>query len=69
MSGLTVNNDSPLLFDFEYTITYINLIKNTKYAYYEIKNIENNKSFHGIIDIKLNKVIFNTDENVNKFKP
>ena len=65
----TNNNDSPLDFYYNFTITEIKLIRNTKYAYYEIYNIEKEKTYHGIIDIVLNSVIFNTDEKINVFKP
>ena len=44
-------------------------IRNTKYVYYTIYNIEKETYYYGIIDIILNKVIFNTDEKINSFKP
>lgn len=48
-------------------INYINFIKNTNYAYYEIKT--NNNIFHGVINIKSNIIMFNTNELINDFRP
>ena len=42
------------------------MIRNTKYAYYEI-NL-NEIIYHGIIDITLNKILFNTNENITELK-
>ena len=64
---VTKNNYSPFEFIENVTINYVNFIRNTKYAFYEIK--ANEKIYHGIIDIKLNKIIFNTDELIKDFKP
>ena len=47
-------------------INFINFIKNTNYAYYEIKT--NNNIFHGVI-IKSNIIMFNTNELINDFRP
>ena len=60
---------SPLQFLKNITIKDINMIRNTQFAYYEIESEEDKKIYHGIIDIKLNKVIFNTDEVLKTFKP
>ena len=64
-----LNEESPLEFIDEVEIIKMKFISNTKFVYYEIKNINNNKIYHGIIDIKLNKVIFNTDEVLTDFIP
>ena len=55
------NKDSPLDFYYNFTIKQMNFSKNAKYIFYEIYNNEKNKTYHGIIDITINKVIFNTD--------
>ena len=63
------NKDSPLDFYYNFTIKQMNFSKNAKYIFYEIYNNEKNKTYHGIIDITINKVIFNTDEIIKSFKP
>ena len=50
-----VNTYSPFEYFGNAKINYVKLIKNTKYAFYEIS--DNNKTYHGIIDIKLNKIL------------
>ena len=66
-NGIQVNENSPLYFDFNYEITTMKLIKNTKYAYYEILNTDNNQPLYGMIDITSNKIVFNTNEKINYF--
>ena len=63
------NKESPLDFYYNYTIKQINFTNNTRYIIYEIVNDIKNKIYHGIIDIILNQVIFNTDEEITSFKP
>ena len=67
--NIHINDSSPLQFINNITINYINMIRNTQYAYYEIESEEDKTIYHGIIDIKSNKVIFNTDEELKTFKP
>ena len=62
-----VNNYSPFEYFGNVKIHYVKLIRNTKYAFYEIS--VNNKTYHGIIDVNLNKILFNSDENIKDFKP
>ena len=45
------------------------MIRNTKYAYYKIYNIVKQKTYYGIFDIKLNQILFNTNEEINTFIP
>ena len=66
---LNINEDSPIEFLDNVTIRQMNFIPYTKYVYYEIYNNIKKITYHGIIDIKLNKVIFNTDEEIKKFMP
>ena len=61
------NSNSPFEYFGIIKINYVKLIRNTKYAFYEI-NV-NNKIYHGIIDVNLNKILFNSDENIKDFKP
>lgn len=67
MIDLTMNLHSPFESMEKVTINYIYSIKNTKYAYYQINS--NSIIYHGIIDIKLNKIIFNTNEVIIEYKP
>lgn len=67
--NLKFNKDSPLEFLKDFEIEYINFIRNTKYLYYKIINNDENITYHGIIDIESNKVIFNTDKEIIDFKP
>ena len=59
--------NSPFEFLEDIKINYLNFIRNTKFAYYEIE--DHNKIYHGVIDIKMNKIIFNTNEEILDFKP
>ena len=60
---------SPLEFLHEVEIRKINIIPGTKYAYYEIYDKNTEKTYHGFMDIRQNKVLFNTDEVINTFVP
>jgi hypothetical protein len=62
------NNISPLIFLNQIEIKTLKSIKKTKYVYYEL--IDNqNIIYRGIIDISINKVVFNTNEDFNDFEP
>ena len=63
------NEESPLEFFDVFKIEYVKFINNYKYAYYKINNLENNKTYYGIIDIKKNIVVFNTDEEIITYVP
>lgn len=63
------NVKSPLEFYDKVTIKEMKFIPYTKYVYYEIENDDKKTTYHGIIDIEQNKVIFNTDEKINQFFP
>ena len=65
----TINDKNPLQFIDDVTIKKMKFIRNTKYVYYEIYNNDKKISYYGIIDIILNKVIFNTNETIIKFMP
>ena len=60
---------SPFEFMDEVEIKEINFILFNKFVYYKLYNKNNDKFYHGIIDIELNKVIFNTDETITSFLP
>ena len=61
------NNSSPFNFSSEVTNLEIDFIFRNKFIYYRLVN--ENKYYHGIIDIELHKIIFNTKEIINKFIP
>ena len=66
---VTNNYTSPFSFIDEVEIKEMNFLLYTNYVYYSIYNKINGKTYHGILDIKLNKVIFNTDEDIDIFIP
>ena len=41
----------------------------TKYVYYTIYNNKTEEMYHGVLDITLNKIIFNTNEDIDIFIP
>jgi len=63
------NENSPLSFTDNVEIDQINFIRGTKYVYYKIKNIDKNNYYYGLIDIKLNKVLYNFEEGNITFIP
>ena len=44
-------------------------IYDTRFVYYQIYNEDKKEFYYGIIDVSLNKIIFNTDKKINEFKP
>jgi hypothetical protein len=62
------NSESPLKIFGESEIYYLKFIRNTRFAYYKIK-ASNAIIYHGILDIKLNKIIFNTNDYIKEFRP
>ena len=71
IDGLTfVNNEkSPFEFENEVEIQLMENIYNYKYVYYKILDKVTNIVYHGLLDITLNKIVFNTDEQVDLFIP
>ena len=63
------NERNPLKFFDEVEINEFNFMSYNKYAYYSIKNKITNKTYHGIFDITLNKIVFNTDKEIKVFIP
>ena len=66
---IVVNTQSPFNFLDEVEIKEINFILENKYVYYKLKINNTNKYYHGILDIELNKIIFNTNETINNYIP
>ena len=68
--GVNKNFTSPFKFLGIYNIKQLDMIRNTRFIYYQIENNENkNENYYGIIDIILNQIIFNTNVKFTKFKP
>ena len=67
---ISTNNKVEFQFFEDLEIEEINFFSNSRFFYYKfkIKGTSETKYF-GIYDIKLNKVIFNTDEKLNYFLP
>ena len=63
------NTYSPFILLNEFEIKKLNIIKYTRFVYYELYNKEYNINYKGIIDIELNLIIFNTDVETTKFQP
>ena len=66
---VTHNNITPFEFIDEVEIEEMNFMLYNKFVYYKIKDKNNNKIYHGVLDVIMNKVIFNTDEEINYFLP
>ena len=66
---MVINTQSPFNFLEELEIKEINFILGNKYVYYKLKNKNSDKYYHGILDIELNQIIFNTNETINVFIP
>ena len=62
-----INFESPFGSMGNVQIKYINFIRNTNYIYYQIEL--NSENYYGVIDIKENKIYFNTKETIIEFKP
>jgi len=64
------NTNSPLSFIDNVEIREMKFIKGTKYVYYKIFNTDKNSYYYGLIDIKLNKVLYNFEQGQDiKFIP
>ena len=70
-SGVTIKNNEKSPFEFleEVEIKQMDIMHYNQYVYYTIVGKETNKTYHGLFDIKENKIIFNTDEELYLFIP
>ena len=68
---ITIKNFSDSPFDFidEVEIIEMKIISNYRYAQYTIENKQNGEIYHGLFDIKTNKIMFNTNETLDMFLP
>ena len=62
-------SDSPFEFVDEVEIKEIKIISNYRYAYYILYNKQTSETYYGLFDIKTNKIMFNTNEALEKFLP
>ena len=62
-------SESPFEFIDEVEITEMKIISNYRYVYYSIKNKQTSETYHGLFDIKTNKIMFNTNEALDMFLP
>lgn len=60
-------NEIEFNFIDDITINSIDFIKNTKYVYYNLTTSKN-ENYYGIIDIEINKIIYNTNQEISEFK-
>ena len=63
------HHKSPFEFVDNVKIEKIKFIYGNKYVYYKLHNNDKNIDYHGILDVVLNKIIFNTDEDILEFEP
>ena len=71
VGSTAVNNNLQCPFDFvnEIEIEEMDFIDNTQYVYYTLIDKSTGEKNYGLIDIKENKVIFNTNEEITLFVP
>ena len=67
--GFNLNFTSPFGFEEDLEIEEINFILRNKFIYYKLKGQLNNNTYHGIVDLELNQIIFNTNETIISFIP
>ena len=60
-------SESPLIFEGNVEILEMNFSLYNKYVFYKIYNKDKNITYTGVIDVTLNKVIFNTKEQIQSF--
>ena len=63
-------NDNPHFEFFDnMEIKKMKFLSYNKFLYYEMKSLNNNDKYYGIFDVELNKIIFNTKEEITQFIP
>ena len=65
----TLNSISPFEFSDVVEIKEMKFLLYTHYVYYTIYNTITQKTYHGVLNVKLNKIVFNTEEDINVFIP
>ena len=66
---VTIKNDLKFNFIDDIEIEEMNFIRKTQKIFYKIKSTETDKTYYGIMDMTTQKILFNTDENIEEFKP
>ena len=64
-----INSKSPFEFIDEAQILEMNFLLYNKYIYYTIKNKITGEIYHGLYDVKEDKIMFNTNEEITTFIP
>ena len=64
---IVVYDKSPLDFENEVEILEMNFSLYNKYAIYKVYDKDTNTTYNGVIDVTLNKIIFNSNENIQTF--
>ena len=67
--GITKNVAPHLEFFNEMKIEKMNFLLYNKFLYYKMIDQKDGKTYYGIFDIELNKIIFNTNEEITTFIP
>ena len=65
--NIVTNSTSPFEFSDKAEIHTLKMIRNTRFAFYNIS--DGGIKYRGIIDLKLNQIVFNTDKDISTFKP
>ena len=65
--NLKINTKLPLYFDENIEIKEINFVSDNSYIFYKIIYKSDDKLYNGVIDIKLNKIIFKINEEIELF--
>ena len=71
INNVQITTKEDLTFDFVEKIEIIemNFIFQTQNLYYTIKNTETNVIYHGVMEFKTQKILFNIDKELTKFEP
>ena len=67
--NIAINDISPFNFLDEVEIKEMNFIRETEYIYYKLLNKNNGKTYYGLLDVKLNKILYNIEEEITTFIP
>ena len=63
------NTQSPFSFIDNVEIKEMKFISGTKYVYYKILNLDKGTQYYGLLDIQLNKVLYNIEGELDTFIP
>ena len=63
------NFTTPFEFVDNVKIEEMKFLLYTNYAYYTIQNLKTGKKYHGILEVRSNRIMFNTNEDIDVFIP